>query len=163
MIADRKRSPIASDPIKPESISVSIPVIVTAGDPPSISFQGVGPQNSIRVDHETATFSLTLSTVGFQESDIVTFDPQEPILWLTPGAEQTIGQPVFITNFDLNDTSTVITFTDTNTATPNDEVLISFRVQALINGNPFTLATSPDPTIINVDPPPGGDVDPGEG
>ncbi|HEY4588192.1 MAG TPA: hypothetical protein VII86_03150 [Thermoanaerobaculia bacterium] len=171
MIAEIKESPAAALATTEGTIDVPVTVEITAADPPTgdptFNFQGLDTRNSVWITSEAADFTLTLSPEGFPEGWSVTYDTTGPgpITWLSPGPEQPVPRPDYISEPLLDDSSTVLTFTDTNTATVAKQDLVSFKVNIVItppggasmrfNSLSHTVS-SPDPTIINVDPPGSG-------
>lgn len=173
MIAEAKPS-VSPDLKSPGAVDVPVTVVVIAAeqptDQPTFVFQGLDTKNSVWIYSDEADFTLTLSPTGFPAGYSVTFATTGPgpITWLTPGSGQPIKRPDYISEPLLSDDSTVLTFNDVNTANPNRDVLVSFAVNVEIvpprqdasDAEPFTSQghpySSPDPTIINVDPPPNG-------
>jgi hypothetical protein len=130
---------------------------------PTFKFYGLGRNRSVFVAAPTAVFVLTLSPVGFDSA--VTFAPvasetDGPILWFTPGSGVQLVRPDYISYPELSQGSTVLSFTDTNTAASGLHDLVDFAVAVEIPGIASETARytshqphiSPDPTIINVDP-----------
>jgi hypothetical protein len=172
MIAETTRSSMAAQDVPPPEVTVPVEVQVTynpVGDPTFVFF-GLDTNNSVWILAQLADFVLTLSPVGFVDQ-IVTFapiDPQAPgpITWLTPGSGVPIVRPAYVSAPLLSPDGTVVTFTDTNMAQGQHD-LVSFAVNIVVTsltGDVVLVATShtpyssPDPTIINVDPPGGGDA-----
>jgi hypothetical protein len=148
----------------PGTAPVDVTVTVTAADPvtgqPVFSYQGI-TMNRVPIITEKAEFTLVLRAEGFPPDFQVTFAPigpgePGPITWRTSGPQQQVARPDYITEPVLSQDSMTLTFTVTNTATHSHVVLISFTLGVLVagpddpSGQTFE---SPDPTIINVDPP----------
>lgn len=157
-------TPSAVNDAPPTMVLIPIEVEVTHSPTgPTFKFYGLGPNRSVFIAAPTAVFVLTLSPVGFDSA--VTFAPvapdtDGPISWFTPGSGVQIVRPGYISYPELSQGSTVLSFTDTNTAASGQHDLIDFAVTIEVAGmdgdltrrtshDPFT---SPDPTIINVDP-----------
>lgn len=167
MIAETKSSPATTLTKSLDTVDVPVTVQVIAAtpptNPPTFNFQGLDTRNSIWIASQMAEFVLTLSPQGFPEGTRVVYATTEagPITWLSPGPEQPVPRPDYISEPLLDDSSTVLTFTDTNLAVSGKNDLVSFVVSVVITlpGGPTELFnshsepyTSPDPTIINVDP-----------
>jgi hypothetical protein len=163
MIAEA-RTPLATNDAPPTMVLVQIEVEVTYNPTgiPAFKFYGLGPNHSVFVEAPTAIFVLTLSPIGFDGA--VTFAPvtaetDGPISWFTPGSGDPIVRPDFVSYPELSQGSTVLTFTDTNTASGQHDLVgfaVNIEVASPSRGLMFFTSrqpySSPDPTIINVDP-----------
>ncbi len=157
-------TPSAANDAPPAMVLIPIEVEVTNSPTgPTFKFYGLGPNRSVFIAAPTAVFVLTLSAVGFESA--VTFAPvapdtDGPILWFTPGSGVQIVRPDYISYPELSPDSTVLSFTDANTAASGQHDLVDFAVSVEIPGINGEVARytshqphiSPDPTIINVDP-----------
>lgn len=144
---------------------VFVPPTTPGGTDYAFRFFGLTAPNNAQVQTPQANFTLTLSING---TGAVTF-AGDPITWFPPGDQtQPIPRPDYITPPAAVGTNQV-TFTDTNLADPTAMILVSFVVSvkysSAVDDESFLLLsavgrsffeedtfTSPDPTIINVDP-----------
>ena len=153
------------------TVQVPVTVHVIAADPPNdtptFTFEGLDTARSVWIKYEAADFTLTLSAEGFPEGWSVKYDTADPgpITWLTPGQLESRPKPDYITEPLSPDPFIVLTFTDTNTSIPDKDDLVSFVVHIVVTqptgasarfNSRSHLDSSPDPTIINVDPPGSG-------
>lgn len=154
----------ANDDQKPGTAQVDITVIVDmATDPPTFTYrfdyEGKHTARSVWVENEFADFTLTLQPENLPPDSQMTFVPfgsdgSGPITWLYPGTKTQRPQPDFIiAGPELTDPMT-LEFTVQNDATVDKDVLVSFSLNVVLIApdGPPTYYTSPDPTIINVDP-----------
>ncbi|HEY0510852.1 MAG TPA: hypothetical protein VGH73_03040 [Thermoanaerobaculia bacterium] len=165
MIAEAKNLPRRIQIPGTTQVNVTVTVTPPQGmGQPVVTFTGLNDNHNQRIETETADFTLTMVLAG---EGSATFAPLTlvpgPITWLSPGQLQEVPQPSYITDLALSQDQLTLTFTDTNTSTvPGIDVLVSFLINynyIAPGGEPmlFTsrdiLFSSPDPTIINVDPP----------
>jgi hypothetical protein len=162
-IKDPVRTRIVKDP---GTQFVTSTVEVIAGDPPAFRFPGLEKGRNATITHEEADFTLTLQNppTGFPEGSRVTFVPlvtvpaesptDGPITWLTPGTLEPIARPHYIKAVELPE-PTALAFSLTNPSRPDHDVVVSFVVNVVVTvpDQPDVPLSSPDPTIINVDPP----------
>ena len=162
MLAEIKDSPTLAAVAFPGTIPVPVGVAVWAGDPPtsqpSFAYNGLPDGKNFWNDYTRADFTLTLDPQDFPEDFALTFTPlasaDGPITWRNPGPKDPVDQPSYIDNLALSDDSQVLTFTVWNTAVPGRHVIICFTLNVLITDPDGQVSpySSPDPTIINVDP-----------
>ena len=130
----------------------TVTVTVTAGDPPTFTFD----PHDVEINQPEVTLELTLKPdpnnppLGDVKFAPFGADDPGPIVFRKPGTKEPVARPSYIGPPTLDASMTTLTFVVTNTATPGKMVLISYTVRVLVNGQIFE---SPDPTIINVDPP----------
>ena len=156
-------TPSTTNEAQPAMVLIPITVEVTnSPTDPTFKFYGLGPNRSVFIAAPTAVFVLTLSPVGFDSAVTfapVTPDTAGPISWFTPGSGVPIRRPDYISSPELSQGATVLSFTDTNNASGQQD-LVDFAVTIEVVGINGELTrhtshqpyTSPDPTIINVDP-----------
>ncbi len=168
MLAEIKNPALATDVQEPGTAQVGITVTVTVADTPTdpptfaydFEYDGVHTARSVWITNEFADFTLTLQPQDVPEGYQMTFVPVNPdgsgpITWLTPGGKTKRDKPDFVIKGpDLSEDQMTITFTVQNDATPGEDTLVSFALNVLLTGPDTNVTfTSPDPTIINVDPP----------
>lgn len=156
----------------PGTAQVGMTATVTVADPPTAQpafsytfvYDGVYTARSVWITNEFADFTVTLQPQNVPAGFAMTFLPVDPdadgsvpsgpITWLTPGTKQSIPKPDYvIVGPELKD-AMKLTFTVRNDATVDKDSLVSFALNVLLTGQgASTTFTSPDPTIINVDPP----------
>ena len=146
MLAQVNASPIPQIHKLSGDTPVPVTVIAAAGasptiDPPAFSYKGLDTGRSIWIEANVADFTLTLSPAGLPPGYAMTFAPMDPdgtgpITWRSPGAKQPVRRPDYISPPVLSKDSMALTFTVTNTATPGNDVLISFTLSVLVTGRP---------------------------
>ena len=169
MLAEIKNPALATDVQKPGTAQVGLTVFVTVADPPSdpptatfsydFEYDGKHTARSVWIVNEFADFTLTLEP-DLPADYLMTFAPLNPdgsgpITWLTPGGKDKREKPDFVIQGpDLSDDQMTITFTVQNDASPGESILVSFALNVVLTApdGQTTPFTSPDPTIINVDP-----------
>ena len=169
MLAEIKESTVKGE-LKPPGIQSITSTVEVSANHPVFSFPGLEQGKNATIDHERADFKLSLKNppTGFLEGSRITFvqlvppppqpQPQPPtdgpIAWRHPGTEQAVARPDYIDRPTLQD-DTTLTFSLTNTSHLQQDVVIGFVINVLLTvpGRPDQVLTSPDPTIINVDPP----------
>jgi hypothetical protein len=167
MIAEAKDLDLPdSSSIQVVNVTVDVTLPEQPGKEPLITFTGLDTKESVWIKKRKAEFLLDLVVVN-PEAGSATFDPAGPVDWRTPGKEEPIEQPKFITDVKLSGDNTTLTFNNKNNATKGKDIIVSFAVvlsyttdgvgmesfSSHVPAGGATTFPSPDPTIINVDPP----------
>ncbi len=165
MIAEARHAVATNDdPSALERVEIEVEVTYNPTGDPTFKFYGLGPNHSVYVEAPEAVFVLTLSPIGFEGPVVfAAIHPEQdgPVSWFTPGSGAHCVRPSYIGPPELNFDSTTLAFTNTNRASGGKHDLIDFAVNIVVlllgdDGESLYTShkpyTSPDPTIINVDP-----------
>lgn len=117
---------------------------IPGGDPFSYGGDVEGKTFSITVDSNLAWFELHLKTKSGDQDAVFT---TVVVQWLTPQREPMKTPEAFAVQRTGNDQATILNMN--RVAVEGDVVSFNFEIGVVYKGRTYT---SPDPTIINVDP-----------